>query len=139
VLGFAAGGALGAMLGASDLGVRVRRLRGVASVAGLVLGIVLCGAVLPVYLDSAMDDVTDAAAEGAAGRIGTVLDRPSSAWDQAGDAAGELARAGAARLPALALLGWTLLGPALAAGLEARRPRGATGVVTRPAEGSAGR
>jgi hypothetical protein len=127
VLGFAGGGFVGAL--ASGLGLPTerraawRRLRVAASLAGLVWGIALCGLALPLYLDGVVDDATDAGTEAAIHRIDPILDHPAGALDQAWAVAGELAQAGAARLPALTLLGWTLLGPVLAAPLETRRTR----------------
>ena len=123
VLAFAGGGLIGAMLagmgGKRPLGL----LRLAAAGLGLVYGFVLCSAVLPLYTDDVLDEMTDQGTEIAVERAPDVLDRPASVGDQAMDAAGKLVHAGAVYVPALALLGWTLIGPALAAPLEVRRPR----------------
>ncbi|MBV9851300.1 MAG: hypothetical protein JO250_16645 [Armatimonadetes bacterium] len=121
LLGFAGGGVIGALLGGLAGSGPLGRVRLAAALAGLVWGGLLCSVALPLYTDSVMDDVTDAGTEQAIARVGPVLERPSGAADQAVDAGEKLAMAAAARLPALALLGWTLLGPAVVAPLEVRR------------------
>lgn len=123
VLAFAGGGLIGALLAISFSGRPLRLVRLVAAGAGLVYGFVLCSAVLPLYTDDVLDEMTDRGTEIAVERAPDVLDHPAGAVDQATDAAGKLVQEGAVYVPALALLGWTLLGPALAAPLEARRPK----------------
>ncbi len=123
VLAFAGGGLIGALL-ASVAGNRsLLQVRLAAALAGLVYGFVLCSAVLPLYTDDVLDELTDRGTEIAIERAPDVLDRPAGAVNQATDAAGKLVHEGAVYIPALALLGWTLLGPALAAPIEVRRPR----------------
>ncbi len=118
LLGFVGGGLIGA------LGARAGLRSGWgASLLGLVYGLVLCGTVLPLYMDDVLDEMTDQGTEMAVERLDTVLDKPKGIWDQAVDVAGHVAQEGAVYVPALALLGWTLIGPALAAPLEVRRGR----------------
>lgn len=123
VLAFAGGGLIGALL--SDIAGNRSRLqvRLAAALAGLVYGIILCSAVLPLYTDDVLDGLTDRGTEIAVERAPDVLAQPSKAADQAVDAAGKLIHEGAVYIPALALLGWTLLGPVLSAPLEVRRSR----------------
>ncbi len=64
--------------------------------------------------------MTNSGTEAALARAGDLLPHPSGAVDQALDLAGGLVRDGVARLPALSLLGWALVGPVLVAPLEAR-------------------
>ena len=128
VLAFAGGGLIGAVL-STIVGDRPRvQVRLAAALAGLVYGFVLCSAVLPLYTDDVLNDLTDRGTEIAVEHAPAVLDRPSGVMDQAMDAAGKLVHEGAVSVPALALLGWTLLGwtllaPALIAPLEVRPPR----------------
>jgi len=118
MLGFAGGGLIGA------LGARAGLRSGwAASLLGLVYGLVLCGTVLPLYTDDVLDEMTDRGTELAVERLDKVLDKPEGVWNQAVDVAGHVAQEGAVYVPALALLGWTLVGPALAAPLEVRRGR----------------
>ena len=121
-LAFAGGGLLGALAAAVMRGSR-RRVRLLASLAGLVWGIFLCSVALPFYTQDVLDDMTDQGTEAALAHVDTLLERPSGALDQAADIAGGLIRDGAARLPALALLGWAVIGPTLVAPLEARPPK----------------
>lgn len=123
VLAFVGGGLIGALLASTFGGRSVGFVRLVAAGAGLVYGFVLCSAVLPLYTDDVLDELTDRGTEIAVERAPDLLDRPASVGDQAMDAAGKLVHEGAVYIPALALLGWTLLGPALAAPLEVRRPK----------------
>jgi len=123
VLAFAGGGLIGALLASVGANRSLLQLRLAAALAGLVYGFVLCSAVLPLYTDDVLNELTDRGTEIAVERAPDVLDRPANIGDQALDAAGKLVHEGAVSVPALALLGWTLLGPALAAPLEARRPR----------------
>ena len=123
VLAFAGGGLIGAVL-STIVGDRPRvQVRLAAALAGLVYGFVLCSAVLPLYTDDVLNDLTDRGTEIAVEHAPAVLDRPSGVMDQAMDAAGKLVHEGAVSVPALALLGWTLLAPALIAPLEVRPPR----------------
>ncbi len=123
VLAFVGGGLIGAVL-SSIVGDRSQRqVRFAAAFAGLVYGFVLCSAALPFYTDDVLDDLTDRGTEIAVERVPALLDRPAGVVDQAMDAAGKLVHAGAVSVPALALLGWTLLAPAFVAPLEVRRPR----------------
>lgn len=123
VLAFAGGGLIGALLAHAAPTRSLLQLRLAAALAGLVYGFVLCSAVLPLYTDDVLDELTDRGTEIAVERAPDVLDRPANIGDQAMDAAGKLVHEGVVYIPALALLGWTLLGPALAAPLEVRRPR----------------
>ncbi len=123
VLAFAGGGLIGALLASAFGGRSLGFVRLIAAGAGLVYGFLLCSAVLPLYTDDVLDELTDRGTEIAVERAPDVLDRPAGALDQAWDAAGKLVHEGAVYIPALALLGWTLVGPALAAPLEVRRPR----------------
>ena len=133
VLACAGGGLIGAVL-TSVVGDRSRlQVRLAATLAGLVYGFVLCSAVLPFYTDDVLNDLTDRGTEIAVERAPAVLERPSGVMDQAMDAAGKLVHEGAVSVPALALLGWTLLAPALIAPLEVRRPR-----WDRPGKGAGG-
>ena len=123
VLAFAGGGLIGVLLASMGGQRPLGLVRLAAAGLGLVYGFVLCSAVLPLYTDDVLDDLTDRGTEIAVERAPDVLDRPASAGEQAMDAAGKLVHAGAVSVPALALLGWTLLGPALVAPLEVRRPQ----------------
>ncbi len=123
VLAFAGGGLIGALLASVGANRSLLQLRLAAALAGLVYGFVLCSAVLPLYTDDVLNELTDRGTEIAVERAPDVLDRPANIGDQAMDAAGKLVHEGAVSVPALVLLGWTLLGPALAAPLEVRRPR----------------
>jgi len=123
VLAFAGGGLIGAFLAGVGSNRSLLQLRLAAALAGLVYGFVLCSAVLPLYTDDVLNELTDRGTEIAVERAPDVLDRPANIGDQAMDAAGKLIHEGVVYVPALALLGWTLLGPALAAPLEVRRPR----------------
>lgn len=122
VLAFAGGGLLGAALG--SVGGRnqggIRALGG--AFAGLLWGGALCAVVAPIYAQSALDGLTRAGAALVYEQRDMVLgERRLPEAPEAVEAAKRLARGGAARLPALALLGWTLCGPALAGAVEARR------------------
>jgi len=123
VLAFAGAGLIGALLAAAAPSRPRWQVRSVAALAGLVYGFFLCSAALPLYTDDVLDDLTDRGTEIAVERAPGLLDRPAGAVDQATDVAGKLAHEGAVSLPALALLGWTLLAPALVAPLEVRPPR----------------
>lgn len=124
---FAGAGLLGALLGLG--GSLSRRWLGLAAaLLGLTWGIFLCSVVFPFYTDDLVDQMTDRGTEIATekvdgGHLEKVLDHPSDVVDQISDLGGKLLKEGAASLPALALLGWTVLGPALAAPLEARLAR----------------
>lgn len=143
VLAFALGGLIGALV-ASAAGRRYRSAgcgpAALAALAGLALGGLICSVTLPMYTSSVVDALTREGAQAvyaqrrgaldaAKDAAGTVLrerrlpDAPDlpGAGQTAVNEALRLARNGAARLPALVLLGWILLGPALAAGVEARR------------------
>ncbi len=123
VLAFMGGGLIGAVL-TSIVGDRSRgQVRVAAALLGLVYGFALCSAVLPFYTDDVLNELTDKGTEIAVERAPDVLDRPANIGDQAMDAAGKLVHEGAVSVPALALLGWTLLAPAFVAPLEVRRPR----------------
>ena len=123
VLAFAGGGLLGALLTVAVLRGFRGRIRGLAALAGLAWGIALCSIALPLYTENVFDELTDTGTEAAMTHAGDVLNRPSAAADQALDIAGHLAAEGAARLPAVVLLIWVVVGPALVAPLEARPPR----------------
>lgn len=118
LLAFAGGGLIGALGARAGL-----RSRWAVSLLGLVYGLVLCGTVLPLYTDDVLDEMTDRGTELAVARLDKVLEKPEGIWDQAMDVAGHVVQEGAVYVPALALLGWTLVGPALTAPLEVRRGR----------------
>lgn len=124
---FAGAGLLGALLGLGG-GLSRRWLGPTAALLGLTYGIFLCSAVFPFYTDDLVDQMTERGSEIAtekvdAGHLDKVLDHPADIVDQVTEAGSKLLQEGAASLPALALLGWTVLGPALAAPLEARLAR----------------
>ena len=123
VLAFTGAGLIGAFLAALAPRRPRWQVRSAAALAGLIYGFVLCSAALPLYTDDVLDDLTNRGTEIAVERAPGLLDKPSGAVDQATDMAGKLVHEGAVSLPALALLGWTLLAPALIAPLEVRRPR----------------
>lgn len=116
LLGWAGGGLIGALGARAGL-----RSRLAASALGLVYGLVLSSAVLPLYTDDILDEMTDRGTELAVARLDKVLDHPQGIMDEAVDVASHLAQEGAVYVPALALLGWTAVGPALAAPMEVRR------------------
>ena len=118
LVSFSVGGLIGAGLAQK---VRPGRwLRPAAALLGLVWGLALCSLVLPWYTDQVMEQLTDSGTEQAVAKIGTVAANLNSAPNQLWDVAGKLTEEGAAQIPALLLLGWTLIGPALAAPWEAR-------------------
>lgn len=122
VLGWASGALVGALIGRGSGRRAGCGALAAAAAAGLVLGGVLCALVLPLYTQSVVDGLARESARLAAAQGRTVLrDRRLPPTSAAVEAAQQLARNGAARLPALSLLGWALVGPALAAGIEARR------------------
>ena len=116
LLAFAGGGLIGALGARAGL-----RSRLAVSLLGLVYGLVLCATVLPLYTDDVLDEMTDRGTEMAVGRMDKILDHPEGILNEAVDVAGHLAEEGAVYVPALALLGWTIIGPALAAPMEVRR------------------
>ncbi len=116
------GGVLGMTIGAA---ARTRRFNGgplIALLAGLVWGSVLCTMVAPLYLESALDAVVRQGAGELLRERRTLLNRDTG-LRYAVEAAKTLAWSGAGRLPILSLLIWTLLGPAIAGGFEARWAR----------------
>jgi hypothetical protein len=126
ILGFTGGGLIGGLLtifgSTTGFNVSSRKARFLAALAGLVWGFTLCTLALPLYVDDIIDDVTDTGTTAAISHADTFLDHPTDALNQVGTIFGELAQEGSVRLPALVLLGWTLLGPALAAPIESRPP-----------------
>lgn len=123
VLAFAGGGLIGSLLAKGSAAQPVVLIRLAAAGFGLVYGFFLCSAVLPLYTDDVLDELTSRGTEIAVERAPDVLSHPEGAANQALESAGTLVQEGTVYIPALALLGWTLAGPALAAPLEVRRPR----------------
>ena len=116
------GGVLGTTIGAA---ARDRRFNGgmvIALLAGLAWGSVLCTMVAPLYLESALDAVVRQGAGELLRERRALLNRDTG-LRYAVEAAKTLAWSGAGRLPILSLLIWTLLGPAIAGGFEARWAR----------------
>lgn len=116
------GGLVGMTIGAA---ARARRFPGgllLALLAGLVWGGLLSAAVAPFYLESALE----ALAREGAGQL--LRDRRALLNRETGlryilEAGKTLAWSGAGRLPVMSLLIWTLVGPAIAGGIEARGAR----------------
>ena len=134
---WASGGALGAFVGEAGRRNSSWNATFVAALAGLLWGGVLCAFVAPLYAQSVLDDVTRHVATQAAAtaldekdrllerardvRAGKTRAVAGEAFSKAKTSALEVARSGASRLPAFALLFWVLLGPAIAASMESRK------------------
>ena len=120
VVAWASGGVLGMIIGAAT---RARRFNGgllIAILAGLVWGGALCGVVVPLYLESALEVMAREGAGQVWQQRDALLNRTIGLAD-AFELAKTLAWSGAGRLPVLSLSVWTLIGPAIASWLEARR------------------
>ena len=121
IFAFVSGGLLGRTIGAARVqGLKAAPL--VALLAGLVWGAVLCSAVTPLYLESALEALAREGAGQVLRERADLLNRETGVRS-AVDAAKTLAVSGAGRLPVLSLLVWTLLGPAIAGAIEARQSR----------------
>ncbi len=120
VFAWVSGGVLGMLIGAA---ARARRLNGsplIALLAGLVWGGILCGAVIPLYLEIALEAMMREGVGQVWQQRAALLNR-TTGLTYALEAAKTLAWSGAGRLPVLSLLVWTLIGPAIAGGFEAWR------------------
>ena len=122
VFAWVSGGMLGTAIGAA---AHARRFHGaplIALLAGLVWGGVVCTTVVPLYIDSALESLARQGVGHVLRERQALLNRETGVQSTL-DAAKTLAWSGAGHLPALSLLLWSLLGPAIAGGLEARRAR----------------
>lgn len=135
---FIGAGIIGAICGS---GVKAGRGPGalLASVLSLGWSLLVCSIVIPFYGSMIVDHITQDAAMTALRERGALFDRAKDAYggvregrggevarSTAGEAVSrsvEMAKKGAARLPAMSLLFWTLIGPPLGAAFEAARAR----------------
>ncbi len=132
LLGWLSGGFIGAALGEASRKSRFRAVGLVAGLLGLMWGTVLTIGVAPFYAQSVAQELTREGAGEVWKERGALLDRTrevgqgkgreavGQTWQGAKSIAGKLARSGAARLPLAVFAVPLLLGPALAAILEAR-------------------
>lgn len=124
-------------------GMDVKAGRGVRAMLAAALSVgwsgLVCSVVIPFYGSTIVDHLTGEATATAFRERGALLGRAQDAYGgvregrggqvaretagEAFDRAKELARSGAARLPAMSLLFWTLIGPPLGAAFEAARAR----------------
>ena len=135
---FIGAGLIGAFCGG---GVKAGRGPGALLAAALSFGwsLVVCSVVIPFYASSIVDHLAQDAAMTAVRERGQLFDRARDAVGGVREGRGgevarstggeavskslELAKKGAARLPALSLLFWTLIGPPMGAAFEAARAR----------------
>lgn len=120
LVAFAGGGLLGAALhefGRTGQWKRNRAGGWIAALGGFLFGSLVCITAASFYGQIVLEDVARQGASLAWSRRDQLVDQTRSVATQA---AKELAGRGAARLPVLLLLVWTLLGPTLGAALEYR-------------------
>lgn len=132
---FIGGGIIGVLSG--DASRRSAAAIPIALVGALVWSAIVCSIAVPTYGGMIVDHIAQDAAGTAFRERGQIIDRTRQGIaDVRGGRSGELASrtlneglekskelalAGAARLPALSLLLWTLIGPPIGAAFEARR------------------
>lgn len=112
------GGALGFMLGEFKRGETYITLW--AFGLGLVWGGVLCAIIAPLYTQSVLEHLAREGAAVAWNERDAFLDRQTGVAS-AVESAQSLAQTGLVHLPALSLLIWVFLGPAIGSAVEARR------------------
>jgi len=91
-----------------------------AFLLGLIWGGVLCAVIAPMYTQSVLEQLTREGASLAWNQRDAFMDRQTGVAT-ALESAKKLAQAGVVHLPALSLLIWVFLGPAIGGAIEARR------------------
>ncbi len=141
------GSVLACFVGAALIGVLcgldLKAGRGTRAVVAAAMSVgwsgLVCSVVIPFYGSTIIDHVTEEATTTAFRERGALLDRGGDAVDgvragrggqvaratagEALDRAEEVGKSGLARLPALSLLFWTLIGPPIGAAFEASRAK----------------